>query len=234
MLAAAGACSQVTSFTVSRKTAHLSEDMHQYVLAHSAPVTELEQDLIDETQRLLPDWATMQISPEQAVFTRLLTKALGTRFAVEVGTFTGFSALAIARGLAEDGRLLCLDVSEEYTSVARRYWERAGVADRVELRLAPALESLRALPAEPAIDLVFIDADKTEYVDYWEELVPRMRPGGVLLVDNVFQDGRVLDTSDDSPGVTAIRRFNEHVAHDDRVEAVVLPISDGLTFARRR
>ncbi len=208
--------------------------MHHYVLAHSAPVTELERELIDETQRLLPDWADMQISPEQAAFTRLLTKALGTRFAVEVGTFTGFSALAIARGLAEGGRLLCLDVSEEYTSVARRYWERAGVADRVELRLGPALESLRALPAEPAIDLVFIDADKTEYVDYWEELVPRMRPGGILLVDNVFQDGRVLDTSDDSPGVMAIRRFNEHVAHDNRVEAVVLPISDGLTFARRR
>jgi caffeoyl-CoA O-methyltransferase len=164
----------------------------------------------------------------------LLTRTLGVRQAVEVGTFTGMSSLSIALGLAEGGRLLCCDVSEEWTSVATRYWEEAGVSDRIELRIAPATETLRALPSDPTIDLAFIDADKPNYVAYWDELVPRMRQGGVLLVDNVLWRGQVADDAVNDENTVAIRAFNDHAAADERVELVMLPISDGLTFAVKR
>ncbi len=215
------------------KTIGLSEELHEYVVAHSTPPDDVQRELIAETAAL-GDIARMQIAPEQGAFTTILTRLLGVRTAVEVGTFTGFSALAIARGLAGGGRLLCCDVSEEWTSIARRYWERAGVAGRIDLRIAPAIQTLRGLPDEPHIDLVFIDADKTGYVDYWEELVPRMRPNGVLLVDNVLSGGHVLDDEPAGENARAIKRFNDHVAADQRVEPVILPIADGLTVARRR
>src|SRR6185503_3031662 len=141
--------------------------------------------------------------------------------------------LCIARGLAEDGRLLCCDVSEEWTSLAGRAWERAGLADRIELRIAPALETLRALPTEAYLDLVFIDADKPGYRSYWAELVPRVRPGGVLLADNVLWSGEVADPGATEEDVTALRQFNDLVAADDRVEVVVLTAFDGLTIARK-
>jgi len=173
----------------------------------------------------------MQVAPEQAAFLTLLTRIMGARLAVEIGTFTGFSALAIARGLAADGRLICLDISAEYTSIARRYWERAGVADRVELRIGDARETVREL-TETDVDLAFIDADKSSYPVYWEELVPRMRPGGVILLDNVLRHGRVLDPQ--SADDRAIVAFNDLVAADKRVEAVLLPIADGVTIARKR
>src|SRR5690606_35753880 len=176
----------------------------------------------------------MLILTEQGRLTTLLSRLLGVRFAVEIGTFAGYSSLCVARGLAPGGRLLCCDLSEEYTALARRYWKRAGVEDRVELRLGPALDTLRALPDEPQIDLAFIDADKTGYVDYWEEVVPRVRSGGVILVDNVFAGGQVADPEAGGENARAIRRFNEHAAADDRVELVMLPIADGLTLARRR
>jgi predicted O-methyltransferase YrrM len=176
----------------------------------------------------------MQIAPEQGAFLSILARLLRARFAVEVGTFTGYSSLCIARGLAEGGRLLCCDVSEKWTSVARRYWARAGVADRIELRLAPALETLRVLPQEPTVDLAFIDADKGGYIAYWEELIPRTRPGGVLLVDNVLWSGRVADPGDDDEDTRHIRTFNDHAAADGRVDLVMLPIADGLTLARKR
>ncbi|HEV2087308.1 MAG TPA: O-methyltransferase, partial [Cryptosporangiaceae bacterium] len=211
----------------------LSEELHEYLVGHGTPMDDVQRDLIAETAAL-GDIAWMQIAPEQAAFTTILTRLLGVRFAVEVGTFTGFSALAIARGLAGGGRLLCCDLSEEWPSIARRYWDRAGVADRIDLRIAPAIQTLRGLPAEPHVDLVFVDADKTGYPDYWEELVPRMRPGGVLLVDNVLAGGRVLDAGSDDENVRAIRRFNQRAAADERVEVVLLPIADGLTFARKR
>lgn len=194
----------------------------------------IQSDLIAETQTAMGDLAGMQIAPDQGTFLTLLTRALGVRDAVEVGTFTGYSSLCVARGLAEGGRLICCDVSEEFTSVARRYWDRAGLADRIELRLGPGLDTLRAMPAGPSFDLAFIDADKPGYIGYWEELVPRMRPGGVLLVDNVFYHGRVVDPDDRADNVVAIRAFNDHAAADDRVELVLLTIGDGLTFARKR
>jgi caffeoyl-CoA O-methyltransferase len=216
---------------MSAKTITMTDDLHAYVVAHGGEPDAVARDLLAETRAALPDQAQMSIAPEQAAFLTLLTRTLGVRRAVEIGTFTGFSSLAIARGLPHDGRLICFDVSEKYTSVARRYWARAGVDDRIELRLGPAAETVRTLPAEPVLDLAFIDADKTGYPTYWNELVPRMRPGGVILVDNVLRDGRVLDpqTADDH----AIVEFNKMVVADDRVDAVMLPIADGLTMARR-
>lgn len=214
------------------KTLPMTDDLHAYVVAHGTPPDEVMQDLIDETHRSLPANAQMQVAPEQAAFLTLLAKLVGARHVVEVGTFTGLSSLAMARGLAEGGKVVCFDISDEYTSVARRYWERAGVSDRIELRIGPAADGLRELPTEPHIDLSFIDADKTGYPGYWEELVPRTRPGGLIVVDNVLRDGRVLAPQDDSD--KAIVHFNDIAARDERVEVVMLPIADGLTLARRR
>jgi len=217
---------------MSFKTLGLSDELHAYVVAHGTAPDALIADLVAETRASLPDQAEMQIAPEQAPLFTLLTLISGARYAVEVGTFTGLSSIAIARGLPDDGRLVCCDVSEEFTAVARRYWARAGLADRIELRLGPAADTLRAMPTEPHIDFAFIDADKTGYPVYWAELVPRMRPGGVILVDNVLRHGRVLDPSD--AGDHAIVAFNDEVLADERVDATLLPIGDGLTLARRR
>ena len=154
------------------------------------------------------------------------------RRAVEIGTFTGYSALCIARALPADGTLLCCDVSEEWTSVGRRYWERAGVAGAITLALGPALETLRALPADATFDLAFIDADKPSYLAYYEELVPRVAPGGLILVDNTLWSGRVVDPDAHDPDTDAIRAFNAHVAADPRTDTVLLPVGDGLTLCR--
>jgi caffeoyl-CoA O-methyltransferase len=216
------------------RTLGLSEELHAYVLAHSAPQDQITLDLAEETRASLGSLAGMQVAPEQSALLNLLTKLVGARRAVEVGTFTGLSSLAIARGMPADGRLICFDISEEYTSIARRYWARAGVQDRIELRIGPAAQLLPLLPDEPHLDLAFIDADKTGYPVYWAELVPRMRPGGVIVVDNVLQHGRVLDPSPDNASVQAIVKFNDDILADDRVEVVMLPIADGVTVARRR
>jgi caffeoyl-CoA O-methyltransferase len=174
----------------------------------------------------------MQVAPEQGAFMTMLVQLIGARKVVEVGTFTGYSSLALARGMGPDGRLLCLDVSEEWTAIARAHWERAGVADRIELRIGPALDTLRDLP--PVLfDLAFIDADKTNYGAYYDELLPRIRPGGLLLVDNTLWNGAVLDEKDDSDDTVAIRAVNERIAADPRVRVVLLPIGDGLTIAQR-
>ena len=176
----------------------------------------------------------MQISPLQGAFMSVLTTALRPRLAVEVGTFTGYSALCVASALEPGAELICCDVSEEWTSVARRYWERAGVADCIDLRIAPALDTLRALPAEPQIDLAFIEADKSSYVDYYEEIFGRLSPGGVILVDNVLWGGTVADPSRDDDSTAAMRAFNDRVAADNRARSVMLPIGDGLTMITRR
>ncbi|MFI7301796.1 O-methyltransferase [Micromonospora aurantiaca] len=208
----------------------LTPELHAYLVAHGSAPDEIVQELAEETRAALPSEAVMQVAPEQAAFLTFLTRLLGVRQAVEVGTFTGLSSLAIARGLAEGGRLTCFDISEEYTGVARRYWQRAGVQDRIELRIGPAAETLRELPRERYLDFAFIDADKVGYPVYWDELVPRMRPGAVIAVDNTLRDGRVLAprNADDR----AIAAFNDAVIADVRVEAVMLPIADGVTLAR--
>jgi caffeoyl-CoA O-methyltransferase len=209
-------------------------DLRGYVLEHGSPPDEVARELADETRRTLGRRAGMQIPPVQAAFMTLLVRLVGARKAVEVGTFTGYSAIAIARGLAPGGRLLCCDVSAEWTATARRYWERAGVADRIELRLAPAIETLRALPDTADIDFAFIDADKTGYLGYWEEIVPRVRPGGLIVADNVLRDGRVIAARPDDHDTVAICAFNDRVRDDERVDVVMLPFADGVTLARKR
>jgi caffeoyl-CoA O-methyltransferase len=174
----------------------------------------------------------MQISHDEGELLTMLVRLVGARRAVEVGTFTGYSSICIARGLASDGHLLCCDVSEEYTSVARRYWERAGVADRIELRIAPAVETLRSLPADPYLDFAFIDADKAGYASYVAEVVPRLRPGGLMVLDNMLRDGRVRDPESDDD--RAIDDLNEALVADDRLDVVLLPVRDGVSLARRR
>ncbi|MEU9835839.1 class I SAM-dependent methyltransferase [Streptosporangium sp. NPDC048047] len=208
--------------------------VNDYVLAHSSPADDVLRDLADETRKAFSDFTSMQITQDEGAFLTMLVRLTGARRAVEVGVFTGYSSICIARGLPADGRLLACDVSEEWTSVARRYWERAGVADRIDLRIAPALETLRALPADPEIDFAFIDADKVSYPSYYEELVTRLRPGGLIVLDNVLRSGRVLDDSFQEEADVVMRRMNDIVVADDRVESVMLPMRDGVTLARRR
>ncbi len=214
------------------KSFFLTPEIHEYVVAHGTPPDALQQALIDETAQL--PMAIMQISPEQGAFMTLLTRALGVRQAVEVGTFTGYSALAIARGLPDDGHLLCCDVSEEWTSIARRAWAQAGVDGKIELVLAPEVETLRALPDEEYVDLAFIDADKPSYPAYYEELLRRLRPNGVILVDNTLWGGAIVDADVDDEQTPALRAFNDMVAADERVESALLTIGDGLTMLRKR
>jgi caffeoyl-CoA O-methyltransferase len=209
--------------------------LQDYAVAHGTwTEDEVLTDLRAETTAALGPLSVMQIGADQGQLLTFLARLVGARRAVEVGTFTGYSALCLARGLAPDGSLLCCDVNEEWTTIARRAWRRAGLDDRIELRLAPAIETLRSLPATEHIDLVFLDADKEGYVDYWSELVPRVRAGGLLLADNVLAGGMVVDAVDHDVTARAVDAFNRAVAADDRVDAVVLPAFDGLTLARKR
>ena len=229
---ARGAAVLVSVGGMTPKSDYLSPALQEYLIAHSAPADAVLADLAAETAEL-GRIAGMQIAPEQGAFMGVLTRLVAPQFAVEVGTFTGYSALCVARALPAGGRLLCCDVNEEWTAMARRHWERAGVADRIDLVLAPAAETLRALPSEPCIDLAFIDADKGGYITYWEEIVARLRPRGVVLVDNVLWAGRVVDATNTEEDTVAIRAFNDHVLADKRVEVVMLPVADGLTMAIR-
>jgi caffeoyl-CoA O-methyltransferase len=212
----------------------LTDEVFDYLVAHGTPPDATYDAIREETRAKASDAAGMQIGPDQYALLTMLTRLVDARFAVEVGTFTGTSAVAIARGLAEGGRLLCCDVSDEWTSIARRHWEAAGVADRVELQLAPATETLAALSPGTAIDFAFIDANKDGYVDYYEAIVPRLRPNGLLVADNVLWSGRVVDPDATDANTEAIRRFNDHVAADDRCDRVMLAVGDGITLCRRR
>jgi caffeoyl-CoA O-methyltransferase len=214
------------------KSFQLSPEIHDYLITHGTPPDDIERALIEETAAL-GDISRMQIAPEQGALLRILTGVLGVKQAVEIGTFTGYSALCIARGLGDDGHLLCCDVSDEWTKIGRRHWEAAGVSGRIELRLGPALETLASLPRVETFDLAFIDADKPNYIAYYEELVPRLRDRGLLIVDNVLWSGSVVDPEADDVNVSAIRAFNDHVAADTRVDKVMLPVSDGITLARK-
>src|SRR5947208_2123686 len=210
------------------KSFMLTEELGDYLVAHGTPPDPVQQKLIADTAALGPV-AGMQVAPEQGAFLTILTRAVGARTAIEVGTFTGYSALCIARGLPGDGRLVCCDVSEEWTAIGRKAWPEAGVADRIDLRIAPALETLAALPADTTFDLAFIDADKPNYANYFEALLPKMRDNGAILVDNVLWNGRVVKPDADDENTVAIRAFNDKVANDTRVDTVMLPIADGLT-----
>ena len=215
------------------KSFFLGAEIHEYLVAHGSPPDAVQMDLIGTTGAL-GGISMMQISPEQGAFMTMLTQLLNVRFAVEVGTFTGYSALCIARGLAPGGRLVCCDVSEEWTAIARPAWAAAGVADRIDLRIAPAIETLRSLPDDTVIDLAFIDADKPMYHEYYEAILGRMVSGGLLLVDNVLWSGAVIDASAQDENTVAIRAFNAMVAADERVDAVMIPLGDGLSLVRKR
>jgi caffeoyl-CoA O-methyltransferase len=217
---------------MSPRSALISAELFDYVAAHAPEPDQVLRDLAADTAAM-GAVSGMQIAPDQGAFMGLLARLVGVRFAVEVGTFTGYSSICLARALSPGGQLLCCDVSEDYTAVARKYWERAGVADRIELRIAPAAETLAALPEDRPIDFAFIDADKTGYLGYWELIVPRLRPGGVVLVDNVLWSGKVVDPAADDADTVALRAFNDRVSADERVEAVLLPVADGLTLARK-
>ncbi len=210
----------------------VSPAINDYLLAHSEPADDVLRDLAQQTHRELGGTAAMQISHDEGELLTMLVRLVGARNAVEVGTFTGYSSICIARGLPDDGHLLCCDVSEEWTSIARRYWERAGVADKIELRIAPAVETLQALPGEPSLDFAFIDADKVGYPAYVEEILPRMRPGGLMVLDNMLRDGRVLAPENDDD--RAIDELNRALVADDRVDVVLLPVRDGVSLARKR
>jgi caffeoyl-CoA O-methyltransferase len=211
----------------------LNGDLYRYMVDHRSERDAVLRELMAETEGLGPV-SLMQISAEQGAFMTLLARAIGARSAVEVGTFTGYSSLCIARGLPDDGRLLCCDVNEQWTSIGRKYWEMAGVAGKIDLRIAPALKTLRALPSGEQFDLAFIDADKTNYSNYYEEILARLRRNGLILFDNVFWMGQVVDATDTSEDTVALRALNDALAQDKRVDAVMLPISDGLTIVRKR
>ncbi|MET8681178.1 O-methyltransferase [Streptomyces sp. NPDC004647] len=215
------------------KSSPITPELYEYVLAHNPQLDAVQRRLIETTRAKLPGQAGIQVAEEQAPLLAFLVRLTAARHIVEVGTFTGLSALSMAQALPADGKLIACDISEEWTAYGREAWARAGVADRIELRIGLALDTLRAMPAEPHVDLAFLDADKENYIAYWEELVPRMRTGGLIVVDNVFMHGRVPD-----PGATgaaaAIRSFNEHVSADGRMESVMLTVADGLTLSRKR
>ncbi|MEU0377617.1 class I SAM-dependent methyltransferase [Streptomyces cyaneofuscatus] len=211
----------------------ITPELYAYMLAHNPPLDPVQRELVETTYARFPDHAGMVSAEEQAPLLAFLVRLVGARHVVEVGTFTGFSALAMAQALPADGTLIACDISEEWTAYGREAWEKAGVADRIDLRIAPALDTLRAMPAEPHIDFAYLDADKGGYIGYWEELVPRMRQGGVIAVDNVLFHGGVTDPR--ATGSTAaIKEFNDHASADARMDSVLLAVADGLTLARRK
>ena len=208
----------------------MSAELHRYAVDHSRQDEVLRS--LDRETAALGDVAVMQMAPEQGALTTLLVRATGARRALEIGTFTGYGSISIARGLADGGRLLTCDISEEWTEIARRHFEEAGVAAQIDLRIGPAIETLRSLDPDDPFDFAFIDADKTNYPDYYEETMRLLRTGGLVMIDNVFRGGEVIDPEADDDGVRAIREVNDRIASDPRVEPVAMVgIADGITLA---
>lgn len=215
------------------RSTEISPELAEYLTKHSTPPT-AEQAQLHAATVALGRVSGMQIGADQGTLLGLLVHGLQPELVVEVGTFTGYSALAMALRLPEGARLLCCDVSEQWTSIGKQAWENANIASKIDLRIAPALETLRSLPLEPSIGFGFVDADKGGYIDYYEELLPRLTGSGLLAIDNTIWSGRVIDLEDTSEDTEAIRAFNTHVANDPRSEQVMLPIGDGVTLLRRR
>ena len=210
----------------------ITPELHRYAVEHSsfrdAVVADVEQAGED-----MGDLASMQIAGDQAAFMTVVVAAIGARIALEVGTFLGYGAIAIARGLSADGRLVCCELEQKYADRAREHLDKAGLADRVEFRIGPALESLRAMEATEQFDFAFIDADKTEYIDYFEETLPRIRPNGLIMLDNTLRGGTVMEPGDsDAARVTG--ELNDRLAADDRVDVALLGVADGITLVRKR
>src|SRR3954453_1080213 len=217
---------------VRSKYIELTPQLYEYLIAHGARQDELLAEVERETEAL-GGIAMMQIGPDEGALLALLARTVDARFAVELGTFTGYSAICVGRALPDGGRLLCCEISEDWAAKARANVERAGLSDRVEIRVAPAIETLRSLPADPPIDFAFVDADKPGYAGYYEELLRLMRPGGVMLLANVLLGGRVLDPGDDE-SARAMDALNESIAADERVDCVMLGVADGITVVRKR
>jgi len=220
---------------MSNRTLNLNDALYEYMLSVSLREPEILWRLRAETSN--DEMARMQISPEQGQFMRLLVELTGAARALEIGVFTGYSALCIVLGMPGEGRLVACDISEPWTRIARRYWEEAGVGDRIDLRIAPAAETLQALIEqgdEGSFDFAFIDADKTNYDLYYERCLQLLRPGGLIVIDNVLWGGAVIDPSDSDPDTQAIRALNTKLHADERVAVSLLPVGDGLTLARKR
>ena len=218
-----------------KKTLGLDDQLYDYLLSTSLREPEILRQLRHETAH--HPRAGMQIAPEQGQFMALLIQLIGARKTLEVGVFTGYSSLCVALALPPDGKIVACDVSEEYTAIARRYWQKAGVADKIDLRLAPAIETLDQLLATGqagTFDFAFIDADKENYYDYYERSLQLVRSGGLIAIDNVLWSGRVADHRDREESTLAIRAFNEKLHHDERVTLSLVSISDGLTLALKR
>ena len=220
---------------MSSETLNLTPRLYDYLLATSLREPEILQRLREETAR--HPRSAMQVSPEQGQFMALLVKLIGVRKMLEIGVFTGYSSTITALALPDDGHITACDVDPDFTSIARRYWEEAAVAHKVDLRLAPALDTLDELLGEGAAgsyDMAFIDADKSNYPSYYEKCLELVRPGGIVLVDNVLWDGDVADPGIRDPDTEGIRRLNAIVHGDERVDLSLLPVGDGLTLARKR
>ena len=220
---------------MSNRTIELSDRLYDYLLKVSLREPPLLAELRAETTKL--PLGIMQIAPEQGQFMAMLAELIGARRAIEIGTFTGYSALCVAQAMPADGRLIACDISEEFTAIARRYWAKAGVSGKIDLRLAPALETLRGLLAAGEagrFDFAFIDADKKEYEEYYEAVLKLLRPGGLVTIDNVLWDGAVADPAKDDEDTVAIRKLNEKLKSDSRISLSLVPIGDGLTLARKR
>ena len=216
-----------------RRSQFIDAVIDDYAAVHSTPPDAHQLELQRITREKTGGAAGMQIGDDQAVLMEMLVRAMGATRAVEIGTFTGYSALAVARGLGPGGRLLCCDISQEWTSIARAAWQEAGVANRIELRVGPGLETLRALPPGEQFDFAFIDADKTGYAQYYEEVLTRLRPGGLIMLDNTLQGGHVIGDLPDDGDVAAIRSLNDAIAGDPRVKVVLIPIGDGVSFVQK-
>jgi caffeoyl-CoA O-methyltransferase len=212
----------------------LQPEVSAYVAERAARPDDVLLRLIERTRAETGGSANMQVSAAQGSLLTLLTRVAGARRALEIGTFTGYSSICIARGLGEGGRLLCCDVSEEFTALARDAWAEANLTDRIELRIAPALETLAGLAPEEPFDLVFLDADKPNYPNYFEAILPLLRPRGLLLVDNTLWSGDVVRPAQEGSTTAVIQAFNDLVATDERVESYILPISDGMTLVSKR
>ena len=211
---------------------HIDLKLAEYIRAHASGRDETLR-LVENETAAMGSIQIMQTAPEQAAFLEMLVRLGRGRRAIEVGTFTGYGAIRIARGLAEEGRLLCCELDPERAEIARRNVDRAGVGDKVEISVGPAIETILGLPDEPVFDFAYVDADKTGYPDYYEALMPRMNPGGLITFDNVFMGGRILDSEPDQ-GTAAMQRLNDLLVDDERVDSVMLGMADGLTLARVR
>ncbi len=221
---------------MSSRTIELTEPLYDYLLSIGTRESDLAQELRDTTREATPAHP-MQISPEQAAFMSVLIRMLGARRTIEVGTFTGYSALTVAEALPDDGRLIACDVSKEWTDIARSFWRRAGLSHKIELRLKPAAETLSELldsDAAGSFDFAFIDADKANYDTYYEGCLKLLRSGGVVAIDNVLWGGRVADPKATDEDTQAIRNLNKKIHADRRVDACLLPVGDGLTLAVKR